>query len=213
MAALRAVIQQERGSCDERIPLRILRYFVRQLELADGVEQYVQLYDWASATLGASTRNDVVASDPAVCLRVGRLFAGAEASQSVCFYYSWLDGKPLLLKVLSRRAAAMHEAAVYAATPAQHQTHRHLIHVELVPWKCGHAQFMLPADVVLSMPRVALTAAHLPDDVSGSHVRLVTAAEHVAGALSALQAGGYAHCDVKPDNIFIDAGGHCFLED
>lgn len=112
------------------------------------------------------------------------------------------DGKPGLIKGLTKSEADRQTAAVDASIQFLETNH-------LVPFKILEAKSSARSFIV--MPYYPMTVGSIPN--AGNNEKFITQLwGEMKVALNYLHKNGFAHCDVKPENIFIASNGH-FLGD
>jgi hypothetical protein len=165
-----------------------------------------------SLRMGTTTRRSLVASEKEII--VDGVF-GVEQETLSTFYYAFDSGKPCVLKFNQSLAQAQEECHFYQLTKTSGgDGFDCLVEVELVTFQ-QHSLDKLHTGA----PRNALKMEiyiHTLASIPHTEKLAVSYASHASRVLRALQAihrSGYAHCDIKPNNIFMDAKGICFLGD
>ena len=137
-------------------------------------------------------------------------------STAAIFYRASLRGSPRLLKVTTLRPPRVtHEADIFHSLQRWGESQTppdpllHLMPVELVAFNPGETFTLEQAHGLLS-PVYLGTLSDYPLDVSMSELH-ANAAVCVERALATMHAADIVHCDVKPDNIFVDSSGECVL--
>jgi hypothetical protein len=182
---------------------------VERLKLCEKAEDFASLYNDALSRFGTSTKNTIVAVDVDNNIAINGEFLIPQESSSI-FYVAYADGVPCVLKFPPKPAAAEDEFSVFSSVPSSHPGHKHLVQLQLL--RFTSPSHSLPRHVALKMDIFVSTLMSCPQDtrLQALFARAATASFH---ALCALHSSNYAHCDVKPGNIFINASGECFLGD
>ena len=139
-------------------------------------------------------------------------------STSALFYRAAQRGSPRLLKLgtaekprIAQEAAIFHSLRQWAEAQTPPNPLLHLMPLEVISFNrrptspSGHTHGLLS-------PVYVSTLSDYPLDVSMSELH-ANAAVCVERALATMHAAGVIHCDVKPDNIFVDSSGECVLGD
>lgn len=114
-------------------------------------------------------------------------------------FYAFRDSAPLIIK----KTADVEEIQRLDTYLDRRLHNEHIIHTELIDMQDGANLY--------AMPRVTSTAANLVKPISdAAAVKLII---DVVGAVQFLHNNGFAHMDIKPDNLGIDSGGNFILLD
>jgi hypothetical protein len=191
-----------------------------QVPLCDTPQAAATLYKAAADRLGSSTKRAVTSVDPKVNIVIDGIFV-AKSTSSV-FYYAYDAGKPCLLKISKKSegvGSLTKESEVYKAVEKNAATknlpdhwRQSLVRVELVQLLKNKPNEPPQPVTALKSPVFVGTLADCPSDPRLAQL-YSNAGESVIRALELLHSSGIVHCDVKPDNIFVDSTGQCLLGD
>lgn len=125
-------------------------------------------------------------------------------SRAAWFYRGSVHGKDVVVKVPIKKADAMREAFAVLACIEKLRADEL---VGIVPT----ASYVFEGDLVcILMP---LYQRSLADFQSLSEDEALTVVKTIRRALRTIHRHGWAHCDVKPHNIFVDSKDRCWLGD
>lgn len=213
LAALRHAVSSTTGDDAEDRVIDHIRNSSKlrdHLFLCETEAHLVHLYDLARAAFGTATKRAIVAVDIHRKIVVGGDFGIPQESSST-FYNAYDDGIPCVLKFPPSPDTAIYEATVYGAA-RRFEGSDQLMPIEAVDFRLIESARSLPRHVAIKSAVYISTLQTCPQDSRLSKLWLngITSA---LSALSALHSAGYAHCDVKPGNIFVSSSGQCFLGD
>jgi len=135
---------------------------------------------------------------------------------SSAFYYGFVNNdKPCILKFNELASQAESEVAFYQRViQNKHIGCQFLVNVSLVKFNQDflHEHHKTSERVGLKMNHFVHTLASIPHNFKLAQ-KYFSCAKQVYSALEAIHSSSYAHCDIKPNNIFLDTNGDCFLGD
>ena len=213
LAALRRAVTSATGDDAEDRVIDHIRNSSKlrdHLSLCENATHYINLYDQAKAAFGTATKRAIIAVDACRRIVIDGDFGIPQESSST-FYVAYEDGIPCVLKFPPSSDAAINEAKVYAAAGTFTGSER-LMPVEVVDFRRTESVQCLPRHVAIKSAIYVSTLQTCPQDSRLSKLWLCGIESALSG-LRALHAAGYAHCDVKPGNIFVSSTGQCFLGD
>lgn len=178
--------------------------------LCETEAHFVHLYDLARATFGTATKRAIVAVDFRRKIVIDGDFGIPQESSST-FYNAYEDGIPCVLKFPPSPDTAIYEGTVYDAA-RRFRGSDQLMPIEAVEFRLVESARSLPRHVAIKSAVYISTLQTCPQDSRLSKLWL-NGIKSAFYALSSLHSAGYAHCDVKPGNIFVSSSGQCFLGD
>lgn len=145
-------------------------------------------------------------------LIVDGLFSVGQETVSI-FYYGFDSGVPCILKFSASEEVARAEVRFYdrikLASPRE--CGDYFVNIEFVEFQ-HIVGTPLPRSHALKMQIYVHTLASIPHTKQLAPYFSVQM-ERIRLALDVIHQAEYAHCDVKPNNIFIDVSGTCYLGD
>lgn len=213
LAALRHAVSSTTGDDAEDHVIDHIRNSSKlrdHLFLCETEAHFVRLYDLARASFGTATKRAIVAVDFHRKIVIDGDFGIPQESSST-FYNAYEDGIPCVLKSPPSPDMAIYEATVYDAARRFGGSDQ-LMPIEAVDFRLIESARSLPCHVAIKSAVYISTLQTCPQDSRLSKLWF-NGIKSALSALSALHSAGYAHCDVKPGNIFVSSSGQCFLGD
>jgi len=159
--------------------------------------------------LGTSTRT-IIAEQGS--LLVDGLFPVEQETGSI-FYHAFDEGSPCILKFCdqySREITFFNSVVKCCEESVEQVSFQHLVKIELVTFSEVLNEHHRSA---LKMKQFLNTLSSVPHGAKQLMCSYVRWFHEIWSALHAIHYAGYAHCDIKPGNIFMDGGGVCYLGD
>lgn len=199
----RTLLKKSGITTNEKIIQSWIRHtdIIKKLEILNDVATASRIYTVLSSRLGTSTRRNMKATDGSIVVD-GQFAVDQETSST--FYYAFESGKPCILKFSESEVSANDEINFYQSI----ENREYLVKIErktlvLPELTCRYALKMkIYVHTLATVPHTDQLAVYYCEQM-----------KRIVGALEAIHHSGMVHCDVKPNNIFMDDEGLCYLGD